>query len=297
MKGIVLAGGTGSRLWPVTLAVSKQHLPVHDKPMVFYPLSTLMAARIRDVLLISTPGDVRAYENLLGDGSTLGMSITYAVQEKPEGLAQAFHIGEKFIGGSPVALVLGDNVFHGQGLGGQLENLTSPEGAVIFAYRVSRPEDYGVVEFDEEGRAISLEEKPTLPKSNFAVPGLYFYDNDVVAISKGIKPSPRGELEITSVNLEYLRAGRLKVHRLERGTAWLDTGTVEGLSDAGNYVKAVQERQGLQVGCIHELAWRNGWIDDEQLAGVAHSMGGSHYAAYLRQLLSVGKNQNRYELG
>lgn len=296
MKGIVLAGGTGSRLWPVTIAVSKQLLPIHDKPMIFYPLSTLMAARIREVLLISTPRDVHAYETLLGDGSELGMSISYAVQQNPDGLAQAFHIGQEFIGRDSVALVLGDNVFHGQGLGGQLESLTSPDGAVVFAYRVSRPQDYGVVEFDAAGRAISLEEKPDVPRSNFAVPGLYFYDNTVVSISRDIRPSPRGELEITSVNLEYLRAGKLKVHRLERGTAWLDTGTVDGLSDAGHYVKAVQERQGLQVGCIHELAWRNRWISDDKLERVASAMGNGDYGSYLRQLLSVGRDQNRYGL-
>lgn len=294
MKGIVLAGGTGSRLWPITRAVSKQLLPVHDKPMVYYPLSTLMAAKIREVLLISTPRDLHAYRELLGDGSELGMSINYKVQERPDGLAQAFLIGRDFIGHDTVGLVLGDNIFHGQGLGGQLEELTNPDGAIIFAYRVSHPEDYGVVEFDSAGRAISLEEKPETPKSNFAVPGLYFYDNEVVSVAEKIRPSQRGELEITSVNLSYLERGSLTVHRLERGTAWLDTGTVDGLSDAANYVKAVQERQGLQVGCIHELAWRNGWIGDAELESTASSMGSGQYAEYLQQLLAVGRNHNRY---
>ena len=294
MKGIVLAGGTGSRLWPITKAVSKQLLPIHDKPMIFYPLATLMAAKIREILLITTPHDLDAFQRLLGDGQNLGMSIQYEVQPSPDGLAQAFLIGERFIGPSPVALILGDNIFHGQGLGGQLEKLTNPSGAVIFAYRVSTPEDYGVVEFSEEGLAISLEEKPNKPKSNFAVPGLYFYDNDVVDIAKQVRPSERGELEITSVNEMYLAANQLTVHKLERGTAWLDTGTVNNLSDASAFVKVVQDRQGLFIGCIHELAWRNNWISDSDMISLANSYGLSPYGDYLRKLVELGSDQNRY---
>lgn len=294
MKGIVLAGGTGSRLWPITTAVSKQLLPIHDKPMVFYPLATLIAAKIREVLLITTPHDLLAFQRLLGDGAQLGMSISYAVQPSPDGLAQAFLIGEDFIGNDSVALILGDNIFHGQGLGGQLEKLTTPSGATIFAYRVSTPEEYGVVEFSESGIAISLEEKPSRPKSNFAVPGLYFYDNDVIEIAKHVVPSARGELEITSVNEAYLRENRLTVHKLERGTAWLDTGTVNNLSDASAYVKVVQDRQGLFVGCIHELSWRNQWISDADMLSVADSFGSSQYGAYLRKLVELGSDQNRY---
>jgi len=295
MKGIVLAGGSGSRLWPITRAVSKQLLPVHDKPMIYYPLSTLMAAKIREVLIITTPRDEGVFRELLGDGSEFGMFISYAVQPSPDGLAQAFIIGEHFIGDESVALILGDNIFHGQGLGGQLERLTSSDGATVFAYRVSDPSEYGVIEFDASGRAISLEEKPTKPKSNFAIPGLYFYDNDVIEIAKAVIPSARGELEITSVNIEYLNRGALNVQRLERGTAWLDTGTVSGLSDASNYVKVVQERQGLQMGSIHELAWRHGWISDEELKRLAHSMGAGQYASYLKQLVQLGQDRNRYD--
>ena len=294
MKGIVLAGGAGTRLWPITRAVSKQLLPVHDKPMVYYPLSTLIAANIREVLLITTPRDLKAFQDLLGDGSEIGMSISYEVQPSPDGLAQSFLIGERFIGGDSVSLILGDNVFHGQGLGGQLEKMTKPAGATIFAYRVSHPEEYGVVEFDESGMAISLEEKPVNPRSNFAVPGLYFYSNDVVEIAKNVKPSNRGELEITSVNLEYLRQSRLSVYRLERGIAWLDTGTVNGLSDASAYVKVVQERQGLYLGSIHELAWRQGWISDQDLESLSLRMGQGQYATYLRQLVNLGRDTNRY---
>ena len=294
MKGIVLAGGTGSRLWPITRAVSKQLLPVHDKPMVFYPLATLIGAKIREVLVITTPQDHAAFELLLGNGSDLGMSIQYQVQNSPDGLAQAFLLGEKFIDNGNVALILGDNIFHGQGLGGQLQNLTDINGATIFAYRVSHPEEYGVVEFDSAGRVISLEEKPMEPKSNFAIPGLYFYDSQVVEIAKQVKPSSRGELEITSVNFEYLRRGQLNVQKLERGIAWLDTGTVNGLSDASAYVKVVQERQGLYIGCVHELAWRNGWLSDSQLEKIAGEMGAGQYASYLRQLVVLGSDQNRY---
>jgi glucose-1-phosphate thymidylyltransferase len=262
--------------------------------MVFYPLATLIGAKIREVLVITTPQDHAAFELLLGDGSDLGMSIQYQVQNSPDGLAQAFLLGEKFIDNGNVALILGDNVFHGQGLGGQLQNLTDINGATIFAYRVSHPEEYGVVEFDSVGRVISLEEKPVEPKSNFAIPGLYFYDSQVVEIAKQVKPSSRGELEITSVNFEYLRRGQLNVQKLERGIAWLDTGTVNGLSDASAYVKVVQERQGLYIGCVHELAWRNGWLSDSQLEKIAGDMGAGQYASYLRQLVVLGSDQNRY---
>ena len=276
----------------MTRAVSKQLLPVHDKPMIYYPLSTLMAARISEILIITTPRDKGQFEDLLGDGSEFGVQLQYAEQPQPDGLAQAFMIGESFIGKDPVALVLGDNIFHGQGLGGQLQGLTDPRGAVVFAYRVGNPSDYGVIEFDESGTAISLEEKPKSPKSNYAIPGLYFYDSEVVEIAKNVTPSDRGELEITSVNLEYLQRGRLSVRRLERGTAWLDTGTVDGLSDAASYVKVIQERQGLLIGSIHEVAWRNGWLTSQQLSHVADNLGRGEYAEYLRQLVSQGTNPN-----
>lgn len=295
MKGIVLAGGTGSRLWPITRSVSKQLLPIYDKPMIYYPLATLIAAQIREVMIISTPEDRDDFYQLLGDGSELGMALTYAIQEKPEGLAQAFTIGRNFIKLDPVALILGDNIFHGQGLGGQLKSLTAPQGAVVFAYRVADPENYGVVEFGLDESAISLEEKPTNPKSNFAVPGLYFYDNDVIEIAKNVQPSSRGELEITSVNLEYLRRGNLKVQKLERGTAWLDTGSAANLLDAAQFVRVIQERQGLLVGCVHELAWRNNWISDEDLVRVARQLDKSEYGKYLGSLVQFGSNRNLYE--
>jgi glucose-1-phosphate thymidylyltransferase len=295
MKGIILAGGSGSRLWPITKSISKQLLPVYDKPMVFYPLATLMVAKIREILIITTPADRSGFEALLGDGSELGMSIQYAVQETPAGLAQAFTIGKSFIGNDSVALVLGDNIFHGQGLGGQLEELTNPVGATIFAYRVADPENYGVVEFDENGRVLSLEEKPLQPKSNFAIPGLYFYDNSVIEIASQVTPSARGELEITSVNEMYLSRGSLTVHKLERGTAWLDTGSAANLSDAGQFVRVIQERQGLLVGCVHELAWRNQWISDSLLTQTGESMANSQYGKYLLSLIQFGKNNNLYE--
>jgi len=295
MKGIILAGGTGSRLWPITRSVSKQLLPIYDKPMIFYPLATLMAAGIREVLIITTPHDEAAFRQLLNNGAELGMEISYALQPSPSGLAEAFIIGKEFIGESKVVLALGDNIFHGQGLGGQLRGLTNPDGAVVFAYRVSDPENYGVIEFGENGNAVSLEEKPTNPKSNFAVPGIYFYDNDVVEIAANVEPSARGELEITSVNLEYLRRGRLAVQRLERGTAWLDTGSASNLADASQFVRLIQERQGLLVGCVHELAWRNGWISDDGLRSAGEAMSKSEYGRYLISLIELGGNKNLYE--
>ena len=288
MRGIVLAGGTGSRLWPVTRGVSKQLLPVYDKPMVHYPLSTLMAAGIREVLLISTPEDGPAFERLLGDGSELGMQISYGRQERPEGLAQAFLLGAQFIGGSPVALVLGDNVFHGPGLGTNLALLTDPPGAHVFAYRVANPSEYGVVEIGPGGEVLSIEEKPAHPRSRYAVPGLYFYAADVVDVAAAIKPSPRGELEITDVNDHYLQAGRLSVTVLPRGTAWLDTGTFDSLQDAGAFVRTLEDRQGLKVGCVEEVAWRNGWIDDAALRALAAPLERSGYGRYLLGLLDEG---------
>jgi len=284
MKGIVLAGGTGSRLWPITRGVSKQLLPVYDKPMVHYPLATLMAAGLREVLVITTPEDSSAFERLLGDGGELGMTIRYAVQPKPEGLAQAFLIAEKFLSGDAAALVLGDNIFHGPGLGTRLRELRQVDGGHVFAYRVANPSEYGVVEFDEHGRAISIEEKPVAPKSRYAVPGLYFYGPDVVDVARGIRPSARGELEITAVNDHYLREGRLSVTVLPRGTAWLDTGTFAMLHAAGDFVRVLEERQGMKVGCIEEIAWRNGWIDDAQLLALAASLAKSGYGAYLERL-------------
>jgi len=280
-----LAGGTGSRLWPVTKGVSKQLLPIYDKPLVYYPLATLMSAGIRDVLLITTPGDSEAFKSLLGDGSQWGMSLTFAQQEKPDGLAQAFIIGEAFIDHEPCALVLGDNVFHGAGLGALLKTLTKPSGATIFAYKVKDPNAYGVVEFAADGTVLSIEEKPSNPKSQYAVPGLYFYDNEVVDIAKSISPSARGELEITSVNNEYLARQQLSVSVLPEGTAWLDSGTFESLHDAGSYVRVVEERQGVKVACVEEIAWRNGWISDVELREQAEQLAKSSYGDYLLKLL------------
>lgn len=285
MKGIILAGGSGTRLHPLTLATSKQMMPVYDKPMIYYPLSTLMLAGINEILIISTPHDLPNFEKLLGDGSTLGCKFSYAVQAEPNGLAQAFVIGEEFIGKDKVALVLGDNIFHGDGMAKLLQNSSNPDGGVVFAYQVSDPERYGVVEFDKDNKAISIEEKPTLPKSDYAVPGLYFYDNDVVEIAKNVKPSPRGEYEITDVNKVYLESGRLKVGVLSRGTAWLDTGTFASLMQAGQFVQIIEERQGLKIGCIEEIAYRMGYITADQLREIAKPLVKSGYGEYLLKIV------------
>ena len=285
MKGIILAGGSGTRLHPLTLAMSKQMMPVYDKPMIYYPLSTLMMAGIHEILIISTPHDLPNFEKLLGDGSAIGCQFSYAEQAIPNGLAQAFVIGEEFIGTYSVALVLGYNIFFGANMGELLQSNTNPNGGVVFAYHVSDPERYGVVEFDDNNKALSIEEKPLKPKSNFAVPGLYFYDNSVVEIAKNIQPSPRGEYEITDVNKIYLERGILKVGILNRGTAWLDTGTFNSLMQAGQFVQVIEERQGLKVGCIEEIAWRQGFINDEQLKALADPLVKSGYGDYLLQLL------------
>ncbi len=281
MKGIILAGGSGTRLWPITKAISKQLMPIYDKPMVYYPLSTLMQAGIRDILIITTPDDQAQFQNLLGDGSQWGIKLTYAVQPSPDGLAQAFIIGEDFIGQDKVALVLGDNIFHGNALDDSLKQSTNPDGGVVFAYEVSDPERYGVVEFDSDNRAISIEEKPSAPKSNFAVVGLYFYDNSVVEIAKNIQPSDRGELEITTVNAEYLKRGKLKVQTLEQGDVWLDTGTIDSLTDATDYVRVLQKRTGVIIGSPEAIAAREGYITKEQLQELAQPLKKSGYGSYL----------------
>ncbi len=286
MQGIILAGGSGTRLHPVTLGISKQLVPVYDKPMIYYPLSTLIFAGIRDVLVITTPHDADGFARLLGDGSQFGIAITYATQPSPDGLAQAFVIGADFIKSEKVALVLGDNIFYGQGLGSQLKRFSDVDGGAVFAYWVAEPSAYGVVEFDEGGRAISLEEKPAKPRSNYAVPGLYFYDNDVVEIARNLQPSPRGEYEITDINRAYLEAGKLQVGVLPRGTAWLDTGTFDSLNDANNFVRTLEARQGLKVGAPEEAAWRQGFLTDAELAARANALSKSGYGTYLLEMLA-----------
>lgn len=287
MKGIILAGGSGTRLHPLTIAVSKQLMPVYDKPMVYYPLSTLMLAGIREILIITTPEDKAGFRKLLGDGTAVGCRFEYVEQPTPNGLAQAFVLGEKFIGSDPAALVLGDNIFYGSGMGTLLREKASPNGAVVFAYQVSDPERYGVVEFDASNRVISIEEKPAQPKSHYAVPGLYFYDNDVVEIAKSIQPSPRGEYEITDVNKVYLQQGKLEVGVLDRGTAWLDTGTFDSLIQAGQFIEVIEKRQGLKIGCIEEVAYRNGWVGDEDLERMSVQYKKSGYGDYLKSLIGT----------
>ncbi|MBR7833960.1 glucose-1-phosphate thymidylyltransferase RfbA [Actinospica durhamensis] len=294
MRGIILAGGTGSRLWPITKAISKQLMPVFDKPMIYYPLSTLVMAGIRDILIITTPEDQSAFQRLLGDGSQFGINLEYTVQPRPEGLAQAFVLGADFIGSDTVALVLGDNIFHGVGLGSQLRANAEIKGGRVFAYPVANPTEYGVVEFDDAGRAVSIEEKPAKPKSRFAVPGLYFYDNTVVEVARDLKPSARGELEITAVNDHYLQAGKLNVTVLDRGTAWLDTGTFVSLVQASEFVRVIEERQGLKIGCVEEVAWRCGFLSDDQLRELAQPLLKSGYGHYLLNLLDAeGKEKSQ----
>jgi glucose-1-phosphate thymidylyltransferase len=286
MKGIILAGGSGTRLHPITFAISKQIMPVYDKPMIYYPMSTLLLAGIREILIISTPHDLPLFKKLFGDGAQLGLNLEYAEQPKPNGLAQAFVIGEKFIGKDKVALVLGDNIFYGSGLGEQLEKNTHPDGGIVYAYRVSDPERYGVVEFDKQMNAISIEEKPTHPKSNYAVPGLYFYDNEVVNIAKDLRPSSRGEYEITDINREYLKQGKLKVSIMDRGTAWLDTGTFDSLMQASQFVQVIEQRQGIKIACIEEISFRKGFINKQQVEAMAQPLLKSGYGEYLLNVIN-----------
>jgi glucose-1-phosphate thymidylyltransferase len=286
MKGIILAGGSGTRLYPITKGISKQLVPIYDKPMIYYPLSTLIQAGIRDILIITTPDDQMQFQRLLGDGSDLGISLSYAAQPSPDGLAQAFIIGEEFIGSDKVALILGDNIFYGDAFDGSLQACSDPEGGVVFAYEVSDPERYGVVEFNEAGQAISVEEKPAVPKSNYAVVGLYFYNNNVIEIAKNILPSGRGEIEITAVNEAYLNQGKLKVQSMNRGSVWLDTGTFESMNDASEYIRVIEKRQGIKIGCIEEAAWRQGFINDKQLKKIAEPLVKSGYGKYLLDLLN-----------
>lgn len=285
MKGIILAGGSGTRLYPITKGISKQLMPIYDKPMIYYPLSTLMQAGIKDILIITTPDDQSQFQRLLGDGADLGINLQYAAQPSPDGLAQAFIIGEDFIGGDKVALILGDNIFYGEAFGASLKACVDPDGGIVFAYEVSDPERYGVVEFDENSHAVSIEEKPTQPKSNYAVVGLYFYDNDVVEIAKNIQPSDRGELEITTVNEEYLKRGKLKVQTMDRGSAWLDTGTFESMNDAAEYIRVIEKRTGIKIGCIEEAAYRQGFINNSQLNEIAQPLVKSGYGKYLLTVL------------
>ena len=285
MKGIILAGGSGTRLYPITKGISKQIMPIYDKPMIYYPLSTLMQSGIRDIMIITTPQDQAQFQRLLGDGSELGINLQYAAQPSPDGLAQAFIIAEDFIGDDKVALILGDNIFYGEAFGQSLQRCTDPDGGIVFAYQVSDPERYGVVEFDAENQAISIEEKPSQPKSNYAVVGLYYYDNDVVEIAKNIKPSERGELEITTVNEEYLKRGKLSVQTMDRGSAWLDTGTFESMNDASEYIRVIEKRTGIKVGCIEEIAWQQGFIDNRQLLDLAEPLKKSGYGRYLAHLI------------
>jgi glucose-1-phosphate thymidylyltransferase len=289
VRGILLAGGTGSRLWPITMAMSKQLMPIYDKPMIYYPLTTLVSAGIREILVVTTPEDQPHFQRLLGDGSRFGLELSYAEQPKPDGIAQAFRIGADFIGDQPVALILGDNIFHGGGLGRQLSRFSEPAGGRVFAYPVADPERYGVVEFDHSGKVMSIEEKPARPKSTYVVPGLYFYDADVVRIAEKLEPSARGELEITAVNEEYLRQGRLEVTVLDRGTAWLDTGTFQSMVQASEYVRVIEERQGFKIGCVEEAAWRLGFISDAELRELAGPLMKSGYGEYLVRLLDTGR--------
>lgn len=287
MRGIILAGGNATRLYPMTLVVSKQLMPVYDKPMVYYPLATLISAGIRDILIISTPQDLPRFEQLLGDGKQIGCNFSYKVQDKPKGLADAFIVGADFIGNDKVAMILGDNIFYGSNMDEQLKQFTNPDGGVVFGYQVADPERYGVVEFDKSGKVLSIEEKPSQPKSNYVVPGLYFYDNEVIEIAKNVKPSARGEIEITEIQNAYLQKGKLKVCLLDRGTAWLDTGTFDSMHQAAQFVQVIEERQGLKIGCIEEAAWRQGFIDDSQLAKLAEPLQKSGYGQYLLSLVEL----------